>query len=129
MTVVYIDTPSRADVLKEIEFIMNEPCEIIPKPKCEAHSIGIELSADCASIECATIVVAECPNMQVAPVKCPSEVTVAEECTMLIAPVEHVRMSNSTSEECPKVEVDNPEFENLLKEDCMVIEVATQSAE
>ena len=48
-------------------------------------SIGIDPTADCASIECAKIVVAECPNM--------------------------------------------PEFENLLKEDCMVIEVATQSAE
>ena len=69
--------------------------------------IGIEPSADCSSIECATIVVAECPNMQVSSVKRPSEVAVAEECTMLIAPVECAPMSISASEECPKV--DNPE--------------------
>lgn len=57
--------------------------------------IGIEPSADCASIERATIVVAECPNMQVAPVECPLEVAVAEESTMLIALAECVPLVKS----------------------------------
>lgn len=52
---------------------------------------------------------------QVAPVECPWEVAVADrECTMLIAPIECVPMSNSTSEEYPKVEVDNPELKKIV---------------
>lgn len=34
---IYIGTPSTADLLKEMETIMNEPCELLPKPKCEAQ--------------------------------------------------------------------------------------------